>query len=171
MKNFLFWVFILFCVALQISLGSNFGPFRVAIPLCLVTLIAYSVFLNNEQLLYMALVTGLILDIASGRYFGLNMFFLLSVVVFCRFGLKLGERSQTLLVVLATTVLFVVLYNFLQFAGMLNIDHIEALASFASQLALQIVYSIVWVVLVYAIARAISTSKLSLKNTRSWVSR
>ena len=171
MKNFLFWIFILFCVVLQISLGSNIGPFRVAIPLCLITLIAYSVFLNNEQLLYMALVTGLVLDVASGRYFGLNMFFLLSVVVFCKFGLKLGERTQTLLVVIVTTVLFVVLYNFLQFAGMLNIDHIEALPAFGSQLGLQVVYSIVWVALVYAIAAAISTSKFSFKNTRSWVSR
>ena len=74
MKNFLFWIFILFCVVLQISLGSNFGPFRVAIPLCLITLIAYSVFLNTEQLLYMALVTGLVLDVASGRYLALICF-------------------------------------------------------------------------------------------------
>jgi len=171
MKNFLFWIFILFCAVLQVSLGSNFGPFRAAIPLCLITLIVYSVFVDNEQLLYMALVTGLVLDMASGRYFGLNMFFLLSAVVFCRFGLRLGERTQTLLVAVATTILFVVLYNFLQFAGILNIEHLQALLSFGSQLVLQVVYSIVWAILVYAIAGAISRSKFSFKNTRSWVSR
>jgi len=165
-KNFLFWTFLLLCCLLQISLGSNFGPLQVAIPLCLICLIAYSAFVSTEQLVYMALISGLVLDSASGRYFGLNIFLLLTVVIFCKLGLRLGERSQTLLVIIATVLLLVSFYSFLQYVGITNIDHIQSLGSFGSQLALQLCYSSVWALAVYAIASSIATSKLSIKSVR-----
>lgn len=169
MKNVIFWLFLIFSIILQISLGQQFGFLTVALPLCLVTLVVFSAFLPTEQLLYMALVSGVMLDSASGRYFGLNISFLLFVVLFCKLVLRLGERTQTMAVVISMAALLVVLYNFLQFVSVFSIDHLSEIRTFGSQLLLQVGYSIAWAALVYLISASLTRSNLSFKKSRSWV--
>ncbi len=169
MKTALFWLFLILSLILQISIGQNFAFLTVIFPLCLVTLVVFSAFLPTEQLLYMALLSGVVLDSASGRYFGLNISFLLFVVLFCKLVLRLGERTQTMAVVVLMAALLVVLYNFLQFVSVFSIDHLSEVRNFGSQLLLQVGYSIVWASLVYLISVSIMRSKMSFKKSRSWV--
>jgi len=169
MKSIFFWLLLIITISIQISIGQHFGFLAVSIPLCLVTLVVFSAFLPAEQLLYMALVAGVVLDSASGRYFGLNISFLIFVVLFCKLVLRLGEHTQSVSITLLMAGLLVVFYNFLQFVSVFSIDHLNEVKSFGSQLLLQVGYSIVWAVAVYAISLVIMRSSISFKKSRTWV--
>lgn len=165
MKAFLSWLILLFLTVLQVIASQNFG-FVFALPLSVVLLTVYSLFIRLEQLLYMALVAGLILDLASGREFGFNISFLIFTVVFCKIIMKFGKRDIGLLLLVFLSSLLVVFYEFLKFVVIFSADQIPGLSSYLSQISLQLVATIVWTVVLYYIALQGSRLQFSLQNKR-----
>jgi len=169
MKTLLSWLLLLSLVCIQVIVGQNFG-LVFALPLSAILLVVFSVFLPFEQLLYMALLAGIFLDFASGQNFGLNMTFLLFIVVFCKLVMRLGQREQSIVVLVLISGLFILLYNFLQLIGIFSADHLSELPGFMSQLGLQLVYSAIWtLVLYYAVSWIVRTRFGANINTLKWL--
>lgn len=149
MKTVAIWLVYLVLVGLQVTVGTSFGMV-FALPIVAISLVVLSAFLQLEQLLYMALVGGLLLDFASGSNFGLHITLLLFVVLFGKLVLRLGKREQSLFVLVVLSGFVVVLYNFIQLTSVFEITRLKDLVSYMSQLGLQVVYGSIWTVLLYS---------------------
>lgn len=165
MKTFLGWLVLIFLTILQVIVSQSFG-FAFAVPLSALTLVVFSIFLSLEQLLYMALVVGLILDLSGGRDFGFNLSFLIFVVVFCKIIMKFGKRDIGLPLLCMLSCLLVVLYEFLRFVTIFSIDQLPGISQYLSQFGLQMVATIVWTICLYYIALYGSKLQFSLQNKR-----
>lgn len=151
MRTFLIWMVLVALIIIQIVSGQNLAFIAVSVPLCLVAMVVFSVFVPTEQLLYMALVSGVLLDVASGRDFGLNITFLLFVALFCKLVLRLGERSQTLPMVLLLSALLTVFYNFMLFVVVFSADHYTELPAYITGLATQVLFAVGIAALLFAL--------------------
>lgn len=165
MKVFLGWLLLIFMTILQIIVSQSFG-FVFALPLSALTLVVFSLFLSLEQLLYMSLVVGLILDLAGGRDFGFNISFLIFVVVFCKIIMKFGKRDIGLPLLCMLSCLLVVLYEFLRFVTIFSSDQLSGLPQYLSQFGLQMVATVVWTIAIYYVALYGSRLHFSLQNKR-----
>jgi rod shape-determining protein MreD len=138
MKTFLTWLVLVILIILQIVSGQSFLFISVVVPFCLVAIVVFSAFLPTEQLLYMALVAGVLLDVASGRDFGLNITFLLFVALFCKLVIRLGERNQGFAMVVLLSALLTVLYNFMLFVLVFSADHYPEIPGFLTSVVIQV---------------------------------
>jgi len=171
MKLALSWLILFFLIIFQITLGQSFGLIGVALPLCLIAMVVFSVFLPTEQLLYMALTAGVVLDANSGRDFGLNITFLLFVALFCKLVLRLDERSQTLPMVLLLSSLMVIMYNFLLFVVVFSVDHLSEISSYMSQLGIQVGYTIICATLLFVLVSWVNRVQWKFGKKRKFVVR
>ncbi len=163
MKTFLSWLIVLILTTLQVILSQSFG-FVFAVPLSVIILIVFSLFLSIEQLLYMALVAGFVLDMASGKDFGFNISFLIFTVVFCKIVMKFGKRDIGLPLIVLLACLFTVLYEFLKFVTVFSSDQLAGLNVYLSQIGLQLVATIVWTIVFYYLAMQGSRMQFSLQH-------
>lgn len=165
MKLFLAWVLLILLAIMQVIVSQSFG-FIFAVPLSVLAIVVFSLFLSLEQLLYMALVAGLILDLASGRDFGLNISYLIFVVVFCKIIMRFGKRDIGLPFLVLLNILFVILYEFLNFVTVFSADQILEISKYLSHFGLQIVACIGWTIVLYFVALQGSRLQFSLQNKR-----
>ncbi|MDQ5943726.1 MAG: hypothetical protein QG675_494 [Patescibacteria group bacterium] len=165
MKTFLSWLLLISLTVLQVIVSQSFG-FAFAVPLSAIVLIVFSLFIGIEQLLYMALVAGLILDLAGGSEFGLNISFLIFAVVFCKIIMRFGKRDIGLPLLVLLSCLLVVFYEFLKFVTVFSSDQLQGLSAYLSQTGLQIVATIGWTIILYYISLQGSRLQFSLQNKR-----
>jgi len=156
MKIFIFWVIFLAAIALQISSGQKLGPVAIALPLCLVMLLSYSPFLPTEQLLFMALVGGLVLDSSGAGLFGYSIVLNILAVIFSKVVLRLGERSQALYQVILAVVIFVVLSAFINLVIIFPALQLKDLGLFGYKTLLQALYAAVLSIVFYYLASYVS---------------
>ncbi len=163
MKTFLSWLIVLILTTLQVIVSQSFG-FVFAVPLSVIILIVFSLFLSLEQLLYMALVAGFVLDMASGKEFGFNISFLIFTVVFSKIVMKFGKREIGLPLVILLTCLFVIFYEFLNFVTVFSSEQLAGLNVYLSQISLQLVATIGWTIVLYYLAVQGSRMQISLQH-------
>lgn len=165
MKALLSWLLILSLTVLQVIVSQSFG-FVFAVPLSIIVLVIFSLFIDLEQLLYMALVAGAILDLASGREFGLNISFLIFTVVFCKIIMKFGKRDIGLPLLVLLSSLLVIFYEFLKFVTIFSSEQLTGLSTYLSQISLQMVATIGWTIILYYIVLQGSRLQFSLQHKR-----
>lgn len=166
MKTFLTWLVLVILIILQIVSGQNFLFLSVVVPFCLVAMVVFSVYLPTEQLLYMALVAGVVLDVSSGRDFGLNITFLLFVALFCKLVLRLGERNQSFAMVVLLSALLTVLYNFMLFVVVFSVDHYSELPSFLMSVVVQVGFVVGVAAVLYLLMGWITRTNFKLSLNR-----
>lgn len=168
MKTALYWLMFLILVGLQVVVGQSFGGGIFAIPLCAVALVVMASFISTEQLLYMALAGGLVLDISSGNVFGFNIIFLLFVALFCKLAVRMGQRDQELMTIILLGGLMTLLYSFIQFVMVFKVDQLNIISIGLMRFGREILISFGWGLILYYLALSINKVKFTWRNNRLW---
>lgn len=166
MKMIIYWAMLLVLVALQTTIGASLGIGFFAVPLCAILLIVLSNSVNTEYLLYMALAAGVLLDMASGASFGLNILFLLFVALFCKLVIRFGQREQGVMVVILLSGLITILYNFLQFVIVFSADRAGGIGGDIFRIITQSLYAAIWAAGLFLAASAIEQVKFNYKTPK-----
>jgi len=126
MKLALYYGTCLLAVLVQITLlGGN-----VSLNIVLATIIASAVFCRASDVIPIALLCGLLLDLHSGMFFGFNIFFLLFAVLIAKLVLHLGERASGFWNVIVTLGILEILQLFVQFVFIFSTDKYTQIGSF-----------------------------------------
>lgn len=132
MKLVFYYIVCLATVALQVTiLGGDYS-----LNIVLAALIATAAFLRASDVIPIALVSGLLLDLHSGMPFGFNIIFLLFAVLIAKFVLHLGEKSTGFWNVIVTLGILEVLRLFVQLVLVFSVDKYQQLGTF--------MYSAIW---------------------------
>ncbi len=166
MKLVVTWLIVLVIIALQVSIGQSFGGGVFAAPLSLLAIVVLANFVSTEQLLYIALVSGVLIDVSSGVGFGYNIVLYLLIALFCKLAMRFGQREKSLTTILLLSGLITLLYNFLQFVGIFSVDHILEIGTNITRVSLQIVFSLAWVIVFYYLFGYIDQLRFSFQKTK-----
>lgn len=166
MKLIIYWSILLLLILSQIVIGDSFGLI-FAVPLSLIGIIVFAGFISTEQILYMAFFSGLILDLASGKDFGLNLSYMIFVALLCKLVIHLGQREQNWLNIMILSALLVMLYNFLLIILVYSNEQLDQITGYVSQLAWSVGISLVWTLLLYSLVLKLSKSEISFKFVRN----
>lgn len=166
MKLALSWALIILLVLLQVIIGKTFGLI-FAIPLSVIGIIVLAAFVSTEQLLYMAFVSGLLLDLNSGGDFGLNLSFIIFVAIFCKLVMHFGVREYSWLNVIVLSTLLTTLYTFVLFFLVYSPEQLNEATKYLYRLIATDTIAIVWTIVLYAIVIKIYQSDINFKLNKS----
>jgi hypothetical protein len=146
MKLAFYYLVCLLAVLLQITLlGGDYS-----INLVLAAIIATVAFLRASDVVPIALVCGLLLDLHSGTIFGFHIFFLLFAVLIAKFILHLGERSTGFWNFIFTLGILEVLLLFIQLVTIFSAEMYTQLSSYLVGAIWQVLVTLIAGALLYA---------------------
>ncbi len=148
MKLIVFYLAALAAVLLQITLLGGSFTFNLVLAVIVVSTLQ----LRASDLAPIALVSGLILDIHAGTFFGFNMFFLLFAAVIAKYVVHLGERAVGFWNVIITLGLLEILYLFIQLVMVFSIERFRQLSSYFVAGVIQLTFTLIAGALLYMAA-------------------
>ncbi len=126
MKLFVFYLAALIAVLLQITLLG--GAFTLN--LVLAVIVVSTLQLRASDVAPIAILSGLLLDIHAGTFFGFNIIFLLAASLIAKYVLHLGERAVGFWNVIITLGLLEILYLFIQLVMVFSIERFRQLGTY-----------------------------------------
>lgn len=138
MKLVFYYIVCLVAVALQVTiLGGDYS-----LNIVLASIVATAAFLRASDVIPIALITGLLLDLHTGMPFGFNILFLLFAVLIAKFVLHLGEKSTGFWDVIVTLGILEVLRLFAQLVLVFSVDKYQQVGTFVTSAIWQIIFTL-----------------------------
>ncbi len=123
MKLIVFYLGALAAVLLQVTMFSG----SISVNLVLAVIVVSTLQLRASDVAPIAILSGLLLDIHSGTFFGFNILFLLIASITAKYVVHLGERAVGFWSVIVTLGLLEILYLFIQLVMMFSIERYRQL--------------------------------------------
>lgn len=98
--------------------------------LVLAVIVVSTLQLRTSDVAPIAILSGLLLDIHSGTFFGFNILFLLFASVVAKYVLHLGERAVGFWNVIITLGLLEILYLFIQLVMIFSVERFRQLGTY-----------------------------------------
>lgn len=162
MKLALSWLLVISLVILQVTFGRSLGLI-FSVPLSVIAIIVLASFVNTEQLVYMGFASGFLLDLTSGRNFGINIFYLLFVAIFCKLVMHFGQREYSWLNVILLTTLLTTLHTLILYFFVYSPDQYAEAKVYILNLFLTDLVSIIWTIILYIFAMKIYQSDINIR--------
>jgi hypothetical protein len=148
MKLIPYYVACLLAVLVQVTLLGG----DLSLNLVLAVVIVSSVYLRASDIVPIALICGLLLDLHTGNFFGFNMIFFVLAVLGAKFVLHLGERGNGYWSMIITLGILEILYLFIQFILVFSVERYYQLPAAAIIVLWQVILTILAGSLIYAVS-------------------
>ncbi len=165
MKLVVFYLAALTAVLLQVTLlGGNF-----TFNLVLAVIVVSTLQLRASDVAPIAIISGLLLDIHSGTFFGFNILFLLFASLTAKYVLRLGERAVGFWNVMITLGLLEILYVFIQLVMVFSAEQFRQLSVYLANGITQLILTLLAGALLYMAAMWLQAYQSSGQAKKRWL--